>query len=224
MTAASLFRLSLISLILAGLLVKGVVFADPFDEKMSMDTTRIDITVNGDRFLIPRNYLVEMSDWSGGNQKDGVSLRVVYPGLNPYSAETADCMSRKIKCRIYDVHFSPTGDFSSERGIENIIKLSEHPAGRQGPYGFWMYEVGEKKHRIDFFQKEISGNKIVFDCQLYDIEGKNGGVCHHFSHTKTGRVSLSYFFEMNDGLKDAVEVDRAITDLVNNFSAEGGGK
>ena len=186
------------------------------ENRMSMDTTPMHFTMNSTTYSVPRNYLYEMSNWSGGEQPDGVSVRVVYPGLKPYSKETEACMLRKEKCRVYEIWMTAT-KYSSEQGIGNLLRLAKFPAGQPGPYGFTFFEIGNGINRTNLYKAKTGGVPIIFECITYDINWKNGATCHHFAHTESG-AALSYFFDSNDGLADAVYVDEAIARMFNNFT------
>ncbi|WP_155646092.1 hypothetical protein [Burkholderia diffusa] len=193
--------------------------AATFDNRMSMDETPVDFIIGGVEYKIPRNYLYQMDNWSGGVQREGVSIRVVYPGLKPYSKEAESCILRKIRCRIYEIYMTPANaNNSSEKNSEGIIddpKIKK--TIKSGDYGYLTYEVGPSDAKQILYKRKYHNRLKIFDCQPYDIDGKKGGVCHHFARTDSGLV-LSYFFEMNDGLRDAAEVDDLISNLIDGFS------
>lgn len=185
-------------------------------ESASMDEAPVEFKLNGYQYKIPRNFLINMSNWSGGEQEDGVSIRFVYPGLKPYSKDTASCLLHKTKCRIYTVYMT-SAHFSSEDTLTNLITNSAiRKTKATGPYGFELFEIGPPNARTNIYRKSEYGSPILFDCLIYDVDHKNGGICHHFAHAASG-ASLSYYFEMNDGLRDAVEVDNSIKALIDRF-------
>ncbi|MGF6767459.1 hypothetical protein P3T24_007823 [Paraburkholderia sp. GAS33] len=190
--------------------------AKPSMESASTDETPLLFKLNGHQYKIPRNFLINMSDWSGGEQKDGVTIRLIYPGLKPYRKDNASCIFHKIKCRIYTIYMT-SGHFSSEDTLSNLIANSAiHKTQKVGPYGFELFEIGPTTSRTNIYTKIAHGSPIFFDCVLYNIDHKSGGICHHFAHAVSGDA-LSYYFEMNDGLRDAVEVDGSIVNLIDRF-------
>jgi len=191
-----------------------------FEDSMSMETTPIEFEMAGARYRIPRNYIYSMDNWAGGPQKN-VSLRLVVPDLKPFSSETEACMRRTAKssCRVYDVEM--VNNFTlSEVGFENSkdLFLSHHP--KKGVYGFDLYEIGPENARDERYRKVVDGREIVFDCLVSKVERDQYRICDHVAKTVSGAY-FYYHFPGDPGLKDAIEVDNSIRDLIDSFSIKG---
>ncbi|CAE6862284.1 hypothetical protein R75461_08046 [Paraburkholderia nemoris] len=198
----------------ASWLCAGTAVAGLYDNVMSVDESPVEFSLGAARYRIPRNYLSQMSDWSGGPQ-EYAAIRVTYPGLKPFSQETESCMRHKTPCRIYEVNLRDKFQAWEDGGANR--EEVEHPEwGKPGPYGFTLFTRGPENARSDFYRKIVDGKPIMFFCLPYDVDGKRGAVCNHAAHTSSG-ATLFYFFDLN-GLRDAVEVDEALRQLVDGFS------
>ena len=198
----------------AGGLSAAVATAGIYDNIMSMDETPVEFSLGVAHYRIPRNYLYRMSDWSGGPQ-EYAAIRVTYPALKPFSKETESCMRHKTPCRIYEVNLHKKFP-ASEDGEFNREEIEHPELGKPGPYGFTLFSKGPENARSDFYRKIVNGKPIMFFCLPYDVDSKRGAVCSHAAHTFSG-ATLSYFFGLNE-LQDAVEVDKALKQLVDRFS------
>lgn len=202
--------------ILATLAFSASAHSALFEDSMSMDATPIEFEMAGARYRIPRNYIYSMDDWSGGPQKN-VSLRMVVPGLKPFSPETKDCMLRTARppCRVYDVEMVP--DFTtSEVGFENSKRHFIESNPKRGMYGFEVYQSGPESARIEYYRKMVDSRAINFKCLIGKIERKTYRICDHVSKTRTG-AHFYYHFSGDDGLKDAVEIGVGVRDLIDSF-------
>lgn len=202
--------------ILATLAFSASAHSALFEDSMSMDATPIEFEMAGARYRIPRNYIYSMDDWSGGPQKN-VSLRMVVPGLKPFSPETKDCMLRTARppCRVYDVEMVP--DFTlSESGFDNFRDMFIKPYPKKGMYGFDVYEIGPENAREELYKKIVDGEVIIFKCFVDEVNQKPYRGCRHVSKTTSGAY-FYYHFSGNRGLADAVQVDVGIKKLIDSF-------
>jgi hypothetical protein len=58
----------------------------------SLATTPVEFTIAGTVYRVPRNYLITMSNWTGGPQ-EFVTMRVNGPHLTPLTEATRQCLS-----------------------------------------------------------------------------------------------------------------------------------
>jgi hypothetical protein len=103
-----------------------------------------------------------------------------------------------------------------EDGTFNREEIEHPELGKPGPYGFTLFSSGPKDARSDFYRKIVDGKTIMFFCQPYDIDGKHGAICNHVAHTSSG-ATFFYFFDLS-GLRDALEVEKSLKQLVDGFS------
>lgn len=185
---------------------------------MSMETTPIEFEMAGAHYRIPRNYIYSMDNWGGGPQKN-VSLRMVIPDLKPFAPETETCVRRtaKPRCRVYDVEM--VDNFTtSEIGFENSKDMFIDPRPKQEMYGFDLYEIGPENARDERYKKIIDGMVIVFSCLVDKTSPRKiYRICDHVSKTNSGAY-FYYHFSGNHGLKDAIEIDDGIRNLIDSFS------
>lgn len=212
--------LGVLCVAMVSLVISSPLRAALFEDSMSMETTPIEFEMAAGRYRIPRNYIYSMDNWAGGPQKN-VSLRMVVPDLKPFSPETETCMLRTARppCRVYDIEL--VNDFTlSEVGFENSRGLFRNKRPKKGVYGFELYEIGPENAREELYRKDIGGRVVVFSCLLSDIEQKTYRICDHVSRTDSG-VYFYYHFSGDRGLKDAVEVDLGIQNLIDSFYVGG---
>lgn len=180
------------------------------------DTTSVEFSLGAAKYRIPRNYLYQMTDWSGGPQQI-VSIRATYPDLKPFNDDTKACVVHETPCRIYTITLHDRFP-AHEDGAENAQELAHPELGQPGPYGFTVFEYGVGGARHEYFRKIIDGKPIMFFCIPFDISGKHGALCDHVTHTSSG-ATISYFFKLFE-LRDAIEVDESLKKLVDSFSIE----
>jgi len=175
-------------------------------------------------YRVPRNYVVWMEDWNGGAQTL-IRLKVTYPGVEPLTPETAQCLALSAALRpapCTPVGFSLRGGgayeppddvrFNNARGLFH----SQQPL--PGPYGFELYETGPPEARINTYRKSTPLHLLVINCFLPNAGPNHLAVCHSDSRLGSGNV-LSYFL-YSDQLKDAEEIDRGIRQLISRFQVD----
>jgi hypothetical protein len=176
------------------------------------------------RYRIPRNYLTWMDDWNGGAQTL-VRLKVTFPGFEPLTRETEQCLSRspayrpapcvplEIILRGGDAHEPP-----DEVRFNNARDLFHSQIPLRAPYGFELYETGPSEARINTYRKKTPLHTLVIQCFLQSAKPDDLAVCGSQSRLESGNV-LSYEL-YSDQLKDAAEIDSGIRRLIRGFQVE----
>jgi hypothetical protein len=205
------------------------------NDKPSMDTTPVSFVVDGISYSVPRNYIVRMFNWNETLQKDGSpTLRVTFPGFEPLSAKTKDCLSRPAvpqasECVPLTVLIG--GRSQVIHDIESKTRASFHNPHdpsliRSGPYGYKFFEMGiSGRMKYQTYFKE-SGNRIlVVHClvtisEINDPDNTNPrSTCRKDTVVSKGGA-FEYLFTV-DELKDVEEVDHGLQKLVNSFTQPG---
>jgi hypothetical protein len=155
-----------------------------------------------------------MDDWNGGPQQV-VSMRLDYPSLSPVDEHNKDCFFHKEACHLYDVVLLDSAMETAEI-FSHMIGLFHKPNPQRGPYDLELYEVGPENARQEFYRKVVDGRAIVFICAPFINSGRRDAVCHNVIRTRSG-VTMSYYFSIFD-LRDAVDVDIKLNNLVDSFS------
>ncbi len=192
----------------------AVARANPFENRMSMETTTIELSVGSVRYKIPRNYLFEMDHWDGGPQ-ESVSLRVRYPDFKPYSEETKRCMLKQEPCRILEFHITLPQLPSDDRGFESMRDLFRNRTPDAGPFGFELYHLAQN----EYYRKALPDRVFAFSCFPFDNHGIPDGICQAHTRARCNGV-VAYFFSRQQ-LEDAERVDTGLRDLVDSFAVGG---
>jgi hypothetical protein len=198
----------------------GTVIARP-----STDTMLVEISINGIYYAVPRNYISKMDNWNGGSQ-EMVNFRVTFPGFEPLTAKTSQCLTQPrsfwpsgctpIEFWIHGGNEGPSDDerFNRER------ELFHSQIPRQGPGGFEVYETGPNNALRETFYKKTPLHTLVIECLFYELNGRRDAICENYSSPLQDGNSLSYRLDLAQ-MANAEEIDNGIRHLVDSFSLKG---
>jgi hypothetical protein len=192
-------------------------------ERPDQSTTPVRFSVGAVQYVVPRNYLVRMSNWSGGVQ-GSASLRVTFPGFQPFGKETEACFARDFHarppgCTLISFDIEPANVRSNYR-FKNAIAGARGPS--PAPFGFEVYQLGPDNARIDIYRKtDATGREIIFDCVgvAVDATTPRHGWCTAFAYTSGG--GLVHFTFPPDRLGDAESMERGLLALADSFAPNG---
>jgi hypothetical protein len=176
------------------------------------------------QYRIPRNYIVLMDDWNGGAQTL-VRLKVTFPGFEPLTQKTAQCLSlspafRPTSCTPVAFVLRRGGAYEPPDDVRfnNASSLFHSQLPLAGPYGFALYEIGPTGARSQTYRMDTPQHMLVINCFRSSKDEAQLSVCHTESRLESGNV-LAYFL-YSDQLKDAERIDTGIRELVRSFQLE----
>ncbi len=177
-------------------------------------------------YKVPRNYIINMDDWSGGPQQL-VVFRVTYPGFRPLDPSTRRCLEASVsfsgrECAPMDFIISRGYSVSDEKSFENRRDLFRSQVPKQlRSTGFEEYETGSDDARIVTFRKREGDHWLLFDCDHGVSFGtSNNGPferapCHLASRLPNGNELIYHFFEGQ--LAVIADKDIGIRRLIHQF-------
>jgi hypothetical protein len=195
----------------------------------SADTTPLYFKSGKVRYKIPRNYIVRMFDWSMRRRDDIVTMRVTYPGFEPYSEKTKDCLTKPPLYwpkGCFPVEFwigvgKGDGDtgrvLTDEDKFNNARNLFHSQTPKPGPAAFEMYETGPDNARTETYRKKHGAQTIFIQCIIFDSNGKRNAICDNTGTPLSTGGFFSYRFYL-DQMKDAEEIDTGLRKLVISFT------
>ena len=196
-------------------------------DKASTAETPIEFTVQGVRYVVPRNYMIRMDNWAGGPQTL-VEFRVTFPGFAPRRPDTQQCLDGPIsitgqECARQDFFISNGYPRSEEKGFETSRSLFISQVPERDQYGFERYYTGPETARSITFRKREEGDHwLIFQClhgaafgQPSGATNYAGAVCTRHSRLSNGNELGYHFYE---GQLSVVEQkDNGIRQLIRNF-------
>jgi len=201
-----------------------------FIDVPSADTTPVEFSVGNVRYRVPRNYIVNMDDYKGG-QQTLVAFRVSFPGFKPFTAETKDCFTlaplyRPQGCVPINFNIIAETPVSDDEGFNNIKHLFLSQTPKQGSSGFEWYEEGDADARLDVYRKETKHHTLVINCFDHDVNRPLLWTCNTSSRLPNGNA-LQYIlsgarYEFNGKqLQYAEQIDDGIRLLIESFTIKG---
>jgi hypothetical protein len=173
------------------------------------------------QYGIPRNYIALMDHWNGGAQTL-VRLKVTFPGFEPLTKKTAQCLSlspafRPTSCTpvAFVLRSGSAYEPPDDVRFNNASSLFHSQLPLAGPYGFDLYETGPTDARIQTYRMDTPQHMLVINCFRSSKDEAQLSVCHTESRLQSGNV-LAYFL-YSDQLKDAERIDTGIRELVRRF-------
>jgi len=202
-----------------------------YNDRPSMDTTPIYFDMGTFKYKIPRNYIVNMSDWSMRSDSNLVTIRVTFPGFMPSTDKTKDCLAKTpplytpecepITFWIQTRRLDPTvHNLSDDDHFNNARKLFHSQIPKQGPNGFEMYETGPDDARIETYRKKTANHTLLIDCFIDHPNGKRSGICTNYGSLLPQGGWLDYRLYLGQ-IKDAEAIDNGIRKLINSFIVTG---
>jgi hypothetical protein len=204
-----------------------------FNDRPSTDTTPWFFSSGKVKYKIPRNYIVNMSDWRNSNG-NLVTMRVTFPGFEPFTEKTKDCLTKPPGLLPHGcvpitfwLTFSEdlpkegmTGP-TDEHKFNNARKLFHSQIPKQGPNGLELYETGPDNARTETYHKQTAGYALFVDCLIFDSNGKRNAICGNHGSLMPSGSAISYRYYL-DQIKDAEAIDKGLRKLVLSFIISGG--
>lgn len=193
----------------------------------STDTTPVVFSVGGVQYRMPRNYLTTMGNWNGGPQ-DLVSVRVNISDLKPMTEETRMCFTvapgyRPSGCDPLEFNIGAHGMFSVDEIFANSRKYFHNHDPIEGPFGYEKYEDGPENARVEFYRKIEGGRTLLYWCQIFDLDGKRGGLCYPEGDRLSTGGELTFSFDLSH-LADIDKIDASLRKLVEGFTIQSGAR
>ena len=183
--------------------------------KKLMDTSPIRFSLGRVQYQMPKNYLVGMSNWNGGEQLS-VEIKVAYPGFLPFSDGTKACFLNRERCRTIQFGILPEGVHSSKVAFESAANSSKAPLLRRQD-GYEYFSRGPKTARLDYYHKSLADREFYFWCNSDSVVGDRivYGSCLVSTRTRAGTI-IRYRFS-REHIQDADVVDSGLRNLVDSF-------
>jgi hypothetical protein len=191
----------------------------------SFDTTPVEFAVGGIRYRIPRNYLVTMADWNGGEQ-GLVGLRVNLPGLEPITPETRECFQRGSLagtpgCDPLLFWINSPGGVSADEAFANSRDVYRNQEPIHAPFGYEKYEIGPENARSERYRKVEDGRTLLYTCQIFESYGNRRGFCSPTGDRVSTGAVIQFYIDLRH-LKDIDEIDASLRNLVEQFTIRSG--
>ena len=199
-------------------------------DQLSMDATPVEFSIGGVHYKVPRNYIVNMDNFSGGPQTL-VAFKVSFPGFQPYTEATKDCFTLAPLYRpkgCVPVEFNIIGGIavSDDEGFKNIRDLFLSQTPKQGPNGFELYEEGPVDARLNIYRKKTPNHTLIIGCFVHDINRPLVWVCTHESRLPN-QNAIHYMlsgaqYEFNgQQFQYAEQIDEGLRSLIDSFTLKG---
>jgi hypothetical protein len=207
----------------------------------SLDRAPVQFSIAGTVYLVPRNFLIAMSDWAGGPQ-EFVSMRVNGPRLTPLTKATRRCLlddpfapSAKIMIEppspvtgcmpfefdIADPDRREASGVTAEQEFEKVRPLVDSQEYQAGPFGFEKYEFSLNGARMEAYRKVEGGSMVLYVCAVSDDQARRQGVCRPVGDRLTTGAELGYAFSLSM-LGVIGEIDADLRRLVEDFAMKSG--
>jgi hypothetical protein len=197
--------------------------AQLLNDQPSADTTPIEFSIGAVHYKVPRNYIANMDNWKGGPQSL-VRFKVTFPGFEPYSEKTKDCLTlapakRPEGCmpiRVFVIGETPVSD---DERVNNAKKGASGP--QIAPFGYEVYKKGEGEMHTEVFVKKTPTHTLMFSCIIYPDNGKgrNGG-CSNSSRLPN-QNAIEYHFYLTE-LEKGQQIDEGLRPLIESFIVSSG--
>lgn len=192
-------------------------------DHLSESKAPVDFRVHGTYYRVPRNYITEMQNFHGGDQAL-VVMRVTFPGFQPFSAQTRQCLDsapafRPPGCLQVEFNLGPPEGTNAE-GYKNFFNLVDR-INPHGPYGYEVWSWGKDNYFQSIFHKPGSSEgELAFFC-IGDPEKLDNPLtgCHGLTKEKSGNA-IFFSFPITQ-LSVAEQIQRGLVALVNGFNVGG---
>jgi hypothetical protein len=186
------------------------------------DAAPISFSVGDVKYKVPRNYIVNMPDWGGGIQEGMVEIKVTYPGFQPLSEKTKQCLTQPraywpAGCTPVEFMIGGHTKFNDEESFRNGLEHWKDRTPKQGPNGLELYRdgPGSPTRKIELYRKQTPSSTIVVQCIF---SGSEIPVCSRTSKI-TNKVSTFYFIDY-DQLENIEAIDNGIRQFIETFTVK----
>jgi hypothetical protein len=206
----------------------------------SLATAPVEFSIAGTVYRVPRNYLITMSNWAGGEQ-EFVAMRVNGPHLTPLTAATRQCLSgdpfalsaeimikpaSRTGCMPFQFDLAdPDGREASgvtaEQEFEKIRSLAQSQGALAGPSRFEKYEFVLDDARSEAYRKVEGGRMLLYVCAVSNDHGRRDGVCRPIGDRPTTGAELNFVFSLSM-LGVIEDIDANLRRLVDGFAVKHG--
>jgi hypothetical protein len=224
----------------AALLVAETPFAAEPRPGASLDTTPVEFGIAGTIYRVPRNYLITMSNWTGGPQ-EFVTMRVNGSDLTLLTDATRQCLSgdpfalsAKIMIRpassagcmpfqfdIADPDGRKANGVTAEQMFEKIRPQAHSQTPLVGPSGFGKYEFGLDDARMEAYRKVEDRRTLLYVCSVSEDHHTRDGVCYPIGDRPTAGAELNFVSSLS-ALGEIEEIDANLRRLIDGFALKRG--
>lgn len=212
---------SIVFVLSAGVLLSYLAPGGPdlFHEPVSptAETARVALSIQGQKFFVPANYLLYASARKGGALREA-ALFAKLPGLQGWSHWQADAFedAGAVSKVIYLTLRADRNDLSEADRLKRVYGDYLDPAPLPGPFGLvrFAYRQGSGYGDEDFFVGQTEAGPAIFRCvrQSQTVPSPN---CLRDQHVAKG-VSLTWRFKRTQ-LARWHRMDAAVLEKVADF-------
>jgi hypothetical protein len=196
--------------------------------QISTDTKPIYFSIAGVHYLVPRNYLVFMNNWSGGSQTQ-VQFKVTFPGLHPMEDNTKECLlstnNSSSQCAPLEFWLVQGNALSDEQVFESQKERLDSQTSKAGAAGFEVYTITVPKKiepfTVDRYRKKVAARTLIIDCAYGVLQ--NGNRYAHCDNLYGSPLSngngISYRIALSQ-IENAEEIDNGIRALIESFAVK----
>lgn len=177
----------------------------------SFETTPIILTIRGEKFQIPRNYL---DRYTPRKEQENISFEVMLPDFEPISRQTFKCfISQNVCDRIV---FAIIFDHTVPRPMDQIQGYFHRPdvKTKPGPYGLTQYENSPFRWS-DVYSARLRDGEFYWIACFKDRPPFN--LCEYYERLDN-RTSLKYRFKRTQ-LKNWERIHTTLLSLIAAFRA-----
>ena len=185
----------------------------------------IAFSIDGVQYSVPKNYILNMDNWSGGPQKL-VEFRITFPGFEPLTDQTRPCLEAPVdftgkRCARQDFFVTSGYPASDEQAFENFRDVFKSQTPASGPFGFEQYYTGPDSAQIVTYRRKVGDSWLVFTCMHGADLGApsttepSRAVCTRHHKLPSGNELGYHFYE---GQLAVIDIkDEGIRTLIRNF-------
>lgn len=181
---------------------------------------KVHFEINGRHLFIPKAYLDESANWSGGRRR-GISLEAILPKLEPYNRDTKkefdrSGWGREVLIFIHELEPVAT-PITDEIYYRNVMKDLVENTEKEGPSGLTVYRYKDERRNDDIYISK-SENKINIKFLCSNIsDSTRSPACKRYIYFDDIYISYSYSREY---LENWDEIHTKLLRLIDSFKAE----
>jgi hypothetical protein len=162
----------------------------------SADTEIRSFVLGGERYDIPRNFLLSV-EYRKNGEPAAISMRALLPDIVGITRETLECLKSQNACEDKVVTIGLLNNPRSVSGSQqpqNIRSLAA-PTPKMGPCGLEFYETtGQERQRFRYYFKNAHGDADMSILRCPDERSDYAPFCVS-QHNPVGRVTFYYDFD-----------------------------